>query len=57
MEAIFLAGNTYANEDIILEKIAFIFIEIASTSNYYDYIPEYVGKIAEFTFYLVSFFN
>ena len=54
MEAIFLAGNTYANDDNILEKIALIFIEIASIGNYYDYISEYVNKIAEFTFYLVT---
>ncbi len=53
MEAIFLAGNTYANDDSILEKIALIFIEINSNSDYYDYISEYLKKISEFTFYLV----
>jgi hypothetical protein len=53
MEAIFLAGNSYPNDDIILGRLAEIFIEMASISNYYDYIQDYVKKIAEFTFYLV----
>ena len=54
MDAMFLAGNSFSNEDYILEKLAQIFIEIISVSNYYDYISGYVAKIAEFTFYLVS---
>ncbi len=54
MEAIFLAGNTYANDDSILEKIALIFIEITSVSEYYDYVSDYLKKIAEFTFYVVK---
>jgi hypothetical protein len=54
MEAIFLVGNTFADDDQILERIAQLFIEIASIPNYYDYIVDYVTKIAEFTFYLVS---
>jgi hypothetical protein len=53
MEAIFLAGNSYVDDDNILERIALIFIEIASISSYYDYIFDYVKKISEFTFYLV----
>ncbi len=53
MEAIFLAGNTYAGDDSILEKIALIFIEINSISDYYDYIEIYLKKISEFTFYIV----
>lgn len=55
MDAIFNAGNAYAQNDEILEKIAMIFIEIAAFSNYYDYISEYVSKFAEFTFYIVLF--
>ena len=54
MDAMFLAGNSFVNDDYILEKLAQIFIEIISVSNYYDYISGYVVKIAEFTFYLVS---
>jgi importin subunit beta-1 len=58
MECIFTAGNLYANDDEVLEKIAQIFIEIASLSNYYDYIFDYIQKISEFTFYIVKlFFN
>jgi importin subunit beta-1 len=53
MESIFAAGNIYSNYDEVLEKIAQIFIEIASLSNYYDYIYDYIQKIAEFTFYIV----
>ena len=53
MEAIFLSGNTYSNDDTILEKIALIFVEINSISDYYDLISEYINKISEFTFYLV----
>jgi hypothetical protein len=53
MDAIFNAGNAYAQNDEILEKIAMLFIEIAAFGSYYDYIAEYVSKIAEFTFYIV----
>jgi hypothetical protein len=54
MEAIFLAGNSYPNDDSVLEKLAQIFIEIASVSQYYDFVADYIKKIAEFSFYLVS---
>ncbi len=57
MEAIFLAGNAYESHTYVLEKIAQIFIEIASVSSYYDYISEYIKKIAEFSFYLVYLIN
>jgi hypothetical protein len=53
MDTIFSAGNAHAQNDEILEKIAMIFIEIAAFSSYYDYIAEYISKIAEFTFYIV----
>lgn len=55
MESIFNAGNAYSNDEVVLERIALIFIEIASISNYYDYISEYVKKIADFNFYIVRF--
>jgi importin subunit beta-1 len=51
MEAIFLVGNTFPNDDIILERLALLFIQIATI--YYDDIQAYIAKIAEFSFYLV----
>lgn len=57
MEAIFLSGNTYSEDDVILEKIALIFIEINSVSDYYEFIFDYVNRISEFTFYLVKIVN
>jgi hypothetical protein len=52
MDAIFLIGNSYANDEDILEKLAIIFIEIVD--HYYEQIGEYIAKIAEFSFFLVS---
>jgi hypothetical protein len=53
MEAIFSAAEKNVSNDEILEKTSLIFIEIASYSNYYDYIVEYIQKIADFSFYVV----
>lgn len=45
------AGNTYSNNDDILEKLCKIFINIAD--NYYDQVESFMDQISEFSFYLV----
>jgi hypothetical protein len=53
MNAIMLTGNRYADDELILETLAKLFIEMASL--YYDYLTPHIEKISEFTFYLVIY--
>ncbi|MCQ2819762.1 MAG: hypothetical protein MJ252_21060 [archaeon] len=54
IQSIFNVIKTYQNNDFILEKVAMLFIEIFSRSNYYDYMENYMTQIFEFSLYLIK---
>lgn len=53
MNALFDVCSLNTEKDLILEKISQIFIDICEI--YYDHISPFITKIAEFTFWIVSF--
>lgn len=54
MNAIFHIGTKYETNEDVLEKIAMLFIEMLSTSNYYDYLEDFFMQIVRFSFNLVQ---
>ena len=56
MDAIFNIIKQYQNQDDILDKIALLFIEMLSRSNFYDYLEFCMPQILEFSFYLTIAF-
>lgn len=54
MNALFDVCSNNMNNDLILEKVSQIFIDVCEI--YYDYIAPFIVKIAEFTFWVVSYF-
>ena len=54
MDSIFEIGNKYENNEIVLDKIAKLFIEMLSISSYYDYIEDFFEKIIKFSFNIVQ---
>ncbi len=54
MGAIFSIVEKYQNSEEVLDKVASLFIEMLSNSNYYDYLEDSFPKIVEFSFKLVQ---
>ena len=54
MMAIFSIGEQYQNNEDVLDKIAMLFIEMLSISNYYDYINPYFEQIIKFSFNIIN---
>ena len=54
MNAIFQIGQKYEKNEDILDKIAELFIEMFSVSNYYDYIEDFFKNIIQFSFNIIT---
>ena len=54
MNAIFQIGGKYETNEIVIEKIAMLFIEMLSISPYYDYIEDNFSQIIKFSFNIVQ---
>ena len=54
MNAIFQIGGKYETNEDVIEKIAMLFIEMLSISNYYDYIEDFFIQIIKFSFNIVQ---
>lgn len=54
MNAIFQIGGKYETNEDVIEKIAMLFIEMLSISNYYDYIEDFFIQIIKFSFGVVQ---
>ena len=54
LNAIFQIGGKYETNEDVIEKIAMLFIEMLSISNYYDYIEDFFIQIIKFSFNIVQ---